>query len=72
MKLRKEIDEDGKAPLRIFNLLQCNICLANELKISKVRAGERISSLAHLEDLDIEGLDEAQLRQMAVIHFDEA
>ena len=70
MILREEIEKDGK--LSIFKQEIIMICLENAFKKSKILSSERVCSIAQLEELEVDEMNEDQLQEMAETFFDES
>lgn len=72
LKLKEEIEKDGKSS--IFQTQSCNVFFSRENDLKKLirKSSERICSIAQLEELEVDEMDETQLKEMAENYFGES
>ena len=72
LKLKEEIEKDGK--FSIFQRKSCNVIVFTENDFKKLirKSSERICSIAQLEEFEVDEMDEVQLKEMAENYFGES
>ena len=71
MILREEIEKDGKISIFKHEIIMI-FFLESAFKKSKILSSERVCSIAQLEDLEVDEMNEDQLQEMAETFFDES